>query len=361
MKKFQLNEDIVFTAKKGLFALWNLKNGEQYQIYDQKYLDRIYELTTLSGYRSATDNIDEELIDAGILELTTFDKASESPRQQWGWDDIAKIFHLGTKHNFPCDLSNDSENPEAAYVDFCESIAANIPPIHTERTGTVTSLPKPCLIELESSLLSTLKNRKTSRHFKCLDTDVKIVSDLLFTTFGKFHGDTHEEALAARGIKTIGYRRSSPSAGCLQATEAYLIALNVQGLEKGVYHYRPQDHALSLIKNDIVDLSKTLCHQTFATDASFLIVMTSRFDKLWWKYPHSRAYRSALMEVGHLSQTFNLSATAYKLNTWISGYFIDDMLNKLLEVDGTNEHSLFVIASGPGYSDPISPNMQKLI
>ncbi|MBH3391744.1 hypothetical protein I5S62_21840 [Pseudomonas putida] len=90
MKKFQLNEDIVFTAKKDVFALWNLKNGEQYQIYDQKYLDRIYELTTLSGYRSATDNIDEELIDAGILELTTFDKASESPRQQWGWDDIAK-------------------------------------------------------------------------------------------------------------------------------------------------------------------------------------------------------------------------------------------------------------------------------
>lgn len=43
MKKYQLNEDIVFTAKKGVFALWNLKNGEQYQIYDQKYLDRIYD------------------------------------------------------------------------------------------------------------------------------------------------------------------------------------------------------------------------------------------------------------------------------------------------------------------------------
>ncbi|HEN8707723.1 MULTISPECIES: SagB/ThcOx family dehydrogenase [Pseudomonas] len=360
MKKYKINEDVIFTIKKGVFALWNLTNGEQYQIYDHKYLDRIYELTTFSEPRAAVDNIDEDLIDAGILELATTKTDFEKP-QQWGWDEIAKIFHLGTKHNFPCDLSKDSENPEAAYVDFCESIAANMPSIHIERDGAITNLPNPSLLQLEASLLNTLKNRKTSRHFKNIETDVHIVSDLLFATFGKFHGDTHEDALARRGIKTIGYRRSSPSAGCLQATEAYLIALNVKGLQKGIYHYRPQDHSLSLVKHDIVDLSKTLCHQTFATEASFLIVMTSRFDKLWWKYPHSRAYRSALLDVGHLSQTFNLSATAYKLDTWLSGYFIDDMLNKLLEVDGINEHSIFVMASGAGYSDPISPNMQKLI
>ncbi|WP_409280247.1 SagB/ThcOx family dehydrogenase [Pseudomonas sp. KCJK8751] len=361
MNNYKLNEDIVLTVKKGVFALWNLSNGEQYQIFDTKYLDRIHEITTLTGYRVAVDDIDDELIDAGILELALTNKGIEEPYQQWGWDDIAKIFHLGTKHNFPCDLSNESENPEAAYVDFCESIAGNMPSIHIERSGAITRLPAPCLSELETSLLGTLKNRKTSRHFKNLETDISVISDLLFSTFGKFHGDTHEQELAARGIKTIGYRRSSPSAGCLQATEAYLIALNVTGLQKGVYHYRPQDHALSLINNEVINLSKTLCHQTFATEASFLIAMTSRFDKLWWKYPHSRAYRSALLEVGHLSQTFNLCATAYKLNTWISGYFIDNMLNELLEVDGINEHSLFVMAAGPGYSDPISPNMQKLI
>jgi len=184
---------------------------------------------------------------------------------------------------------------------------------------------------------------------------------LRFNTFGKFHGETHEQELALRGVKTFGYRRSSPSAGCLQATEAYVIALNVKGLRQSIYHYRPQDHSLSLINKHIEDLSKTLCHQVFATDAAFLIAMTSRFDKLWWKYPHSRAYRSALLEIGHLSQTFNLAATAYNLNTWITGYFIDDMLNSLLKIDGVNEHSIFVMASGPGYSDPLSPNMQKLL
>ena len=255
---YKLNEDIVFTVKKGVFALWNLTNGEQYQIYDTKYLDRIHEITTLTGYRAAVDDIDNELIDAGILELVTTNKDIDEAHSQWGWDDIAKIFHLGTKHNFPCDLSNELENPEAAYVDFCESIAGNMPAIHIERAGPITRLPAPCLYELETPLLSVLKNRKTSRHFKNLETDISIVSDLLFSTFGKFHGDIHEKALAARGIRTIGYRRSSPSAGCLQATEAYLIALNVHGLKKGAYHYRPQDHVLSMINKEDIELSKKI-------------------------------------------------------------------------------------------------------
>ncbi|MNY40178.1 Nitroreductase family protein [compost metagenome] len=89
--------------------------------------------------------------------------------------------------------------------------------------------------------------------------------------------------------------------------------------------------------------------------------MSSRFDKLWWKYPHSRAYRSALMDVGHLSQTFNLVATAHNLNTWLTGYFIDDLLNKLIKIDGFKEHSLFVVAGGHGLQDPISPGVVKLL
>lgn len=76
---------------------------------------------------------------------------------------------------------------------------------------------------------------------------------------------------------------------------------------------------------------------------------------------HSRAYRSALLDVGHLSQTFNLVATAYELNTWVTGYFIDDMLNDMVCIDGVKEHSIFVAAAGPGYSDPLSPGIQKLL
>jgi hypothetical protein len=67
------------------------------------------------------------------------------------------------------------------------------------------------------------------------------------------------------------------------------------------------------------------------------------------------------MDVGHLSQTFNLVATAHNLNTWLTGYFIDDLLNNLIKIDGFKEHSLFVLAGGHGVQDPLSPGVVKLL
>ncbi|CAI8749125.1 SagB/ThcOx family dehydrogenase [Pseudomonas donghuensis] len=362
MSKYNINENIIFTVSKGRFVAWNLQTGHQYDFFDRRFLDRFYELTTsrLLPYHPAAE--DDTLTEAGFLETSVNSSRPDGYTQSnWGWDDIARIFHLGSKHNFPSDLSDQNENPETGYVAFCESIAERMPTIDTEREGKTFPLPPNSLSELSTSLVKTLKQRKTSRHFKNSKIDLEIVSNLLFATFGKIHGDSHQHDLAARGVKTVGYRRSSPSAGCLQATEAYLIALNVNSLERGIYHYRSHQHALTLVSEKIEHLNKALCHQAFASDASFLIVMTSRFDKLWWKYPHSRAYRSALLDVGHLSQTFNLVATAYELNTWVTGYFIDDMLNDMVCIDGVKEHSIFVAAAGPGYSDPLSPGIQKLL
>lgn len=363
MKQYKVNENCIVTFSKGKFVAWNLDTGEQYEIFERRFLDRIYELATTEGAPHSQEAEDEELLDANlVLEVLDGDPdKSVKPQVEWGWDDIAKIFHLGSKHNFPSDLSSSDENPEVGYLNFCESIAGSTPTLDIEREGVCVPLPLANLAELSRDLSSVLQQRKTSRHFKKIPVDLSTISDLLFTTFGKFHGDTHCQELAARGVKTVGYRRSSPSAGCLQATEAYLVALDVKGLPRGVYHYRAHSHSLTLIREEIHDLGKSLCHQDFACDASCLVIMTSRFDKLWWKYPHSRAYRSALLDVGHLSQTFNLVATAYNLNTWITGYFIDDMLNDLVRADGINEHTIFVAAAGPGFSDPLSPNIKKLL
>lgn len=359
MNSITINEDIIFTVRSGKFLVWNLRSGEQYEIFEKRYLDRLYELTTALPLAYVSSEEDHELSEAGLLE--TRNEPSAPKETQWGWDDIAKIFHLGSKHNFPADLSSESESAEQGYLDFCESIANDIPCINIEKDGKIISLPSHSPSSLATPLISTLMNRKTSRHFEPAPVSLEVVANLLFTTFGKIHGDTHIRELEKRGVKSVGYRRSSPSAGCLQATEAYLIALNVNDLPMGIYHYRSHQHSLTLVNEEISDLNKTLCHQSFASDAAFLIVMTSRFDKLWWKYPHSRAYRSALLDVGHLSQTFNLAATALGMNTWITGYFIDDLLNEIVGADGIKEHSIFVAAAGPGHSDPLSPEMQKLI
>lgn len=366
MQTYDIDDNVVITMADNSFVLWNLTTGDQYQIVDRRYLDRLYELTTqIDNEYSPTDQ-DASLIEARILSIDqngTPTLRSISNNTHWGWDLISKIFHYGTKHTAGGEAGSEGEGDEQGYLKFCKSIEHSAPVIEVEKSGPVTSLPEFAGQALhERSLKKALWERMTSRSFENTPVALPSVSDILYATFGKIHGDSHILTLAERGIKTVGYRRSSPSAGCLQASEAYLIALNVDGLDKGVYHYRSHTHELTKVATRAnLEIERTLCYQSFAKEAAFLIVITSNFEKLWWKYPHSRAYRSALLDVGHLSQTFGLVAGAYGLDTWLTGYFVDDLLNELIAANGSTEHSIFVVAAGHGKSDPISPQILKEI
>ena len=94
-------------------------------------------------------------------------------------------------------------------------------------------------------------------------------------------------------------------------------------------------------------LGTYLCNQLWSNDLPFAIVMTCTFEKLWWKYPHSRAYRPMLMELGHLSQTLNLCIVAKGLKPWLTAYFHDKELDNVLNV-GKAEHAFLVVGGGHG-------------
>lgn len=360
------NEDLVITFAEGVVGLWNLRSGEQFEIYEQRFVERIYELYETLAVEYQYQSEDSVLLQAGVL--LQGDEAEryhvEKAKGPWGWDLLSKIFHFGTKHKGVGETSErDKGYTASGYLDYCESIYSSAPDIEIERLGRKYELPRYSTGSLsKNSLEEALLNRITSRNFIEEPIHTNLISDVLYMTFGKVHGDRRKEEFSERGIITVGYRRSSPSAGCLQATEAYLIANRIDGIPRGVYHYQPGDHSLTHI-NELNDypMDKALCYQEFALQAAFLIVLTSRFDKLWWKYPHSRAYRSGLMDIGHLSQTYYLVAGAYGLNTWCTGYFIDDMLNELVNADGFKEHALFILAGGPGTFDPLNPSIEGAI
>lgn len=111
-------------------------------------------------------------------------------------------------------------------------------------------------------------------------------------------------------------RRSSPSGGGLNACEGYVYVQHVTGPKAGVYAYSSDLHALSLI-SPLPDepFGRWLCGQHFINTLPVGLFITSRFDKLWWKYEHSRAYRMAYVEAGHIAQTFQLVATQLGLDT----------------------------------------------
>ena len=62
-------------------------------------------------------------------------------------------------------------------------------------------------------------------------------------------------------------QRVVPSAGALYPIEMYLVALNIEGLEVGLYHYHPKDRLLDLLRAEELrsDIESTVLYPEIAT------------------------------------------------------------------------------------------------
>jgi len=328
---------------KGEVLLWDYGNHQQFFLEDD-YLQRLLSFVRDPVFQP------ENPIDQHLLQEKIFVENLENTHEKWGWDVISQIFHVGTKDIPLAHSCDDFGQFITEYVQFCEEQAKNgLVDLNTEKEGEIYTLPTPSLNVLDKTLGEVLQNRMTSRFFdreKSLTLDE--VSCLLYATFGQIHGSWKE--FESLGLQTLALRKSSPSAGGLHATEAYIVASNIEGLPRGIYHYRSHQHVLSLISSDWnpAQLGSLLAGQAFAEDLPLGVFMTSRFEKLWEKYRHSRNYRLALLDVGHLSQTFHLCATAMGLESWLTGIFLDTDINRLLKIDNTSEQMLFFVGAGRG-------------
>ena len=339
LSKEPMKPEFFIQIGDGKLFLWNYRRHEQFEI-DLSTLTRLVELS-----RDASElNLckDHEIAQSKCMNF--------SYPIDWGWDCLSRIFHIGTQ--LPHSLSDQGEQcaDYTGYIEFCNSIADRIPILTTSRGDGRIDLPQPRWKSIRQiSVSAALQQRYTCRNFSGEPVALELLSDALWATFGAIHGfnkDEYEEA----GFQTFGYRRSSPSGGCLQPSEPYLIVLNVEDIAPGLYHYRSHEHSLGLIGSHIKreDLTRLLCGQSCAEDLAYGVFITSRFDKMWWKYPHSRAYRVALMDIGCLAQTFQLVSTAQGIQSWLTGYFMDRQVNDLLGLNDTLESSMFFLGAGKG-------------
>lgn len=183
-----------------------------------------------------------------------------------------------------------------------------------------------------SSLLSVLRARRSCRTYAGEPLSLEAVSELAFHALGTPDG---------------GYRRCVPSAGGLYPLELYVVALDVTGLDAGLYHYDVRSHALRQLEEG--DCRSRLAQTVFIEDAvakaGAMMVLTSVFGRSKIKYGE-RAYRFALLEAGHVMQNICLAATVLGLGTCPVGGFIDDTMNDLLDVDGIEEAALYAVTIG---------------
>lgn len=186
-----------------------------------------------------------------------------------------------------------------------------------------------------------LLERRTWRQFSDRPVKLSELGTLLGFTWGV------QRWIKARGLGSFALK-TSPSGGALHPIEAYVLALRVSGLPRGLYHYAADTHCLELLRRGATarQLVDYTAGQWWYRSTGALVLMTAVFPRSQWKYESPRTYRVVLAEAGHFCQTFCLVATWLGLAPFCTLALADSRVEKDLGVDGVTESVLYAAGVG---------------
>lgn len=144
--------------------------------------------------------------------------------------------------------------------------------------------------------------------------------------------------------------RTAPSAGALYPIETYLVANNVAGLPRGLYHYSIRRHALELLRQaDLrVQAARAALDQETCAEAAAVFIWTAVFGRSVWKY-RQRAYRYVYLDAGHIAENLALASAGMGLGSCQIAALYDDEANALVGVDDVEESVIYMSVVGvPG-------------
>jgi SagB-type dehydrogenase family enzyme len=163
------------------------------------------------------------------------------------------------------------------------------------------------------SLTDAIETRHSVREFAEEGPSANQLGELLYRS-ARVRGLS--DAVGAGDVPYTISSRPYPSAGSLYELELYLTVDRADGLPRGIYHYDPDGHALTLINERTDDVDELLDSAMVQTGARrrppTLITMTARIGRLSWVYD-SISYATTLKHVGVLQQTLYLVATSLGL------------------------------------------------
>lgn len=140
--------------------------------------------------------------------------------------------------------------------------------------------------------------------------------------------------------------RSWASAGARFPLEIYIVNFNIKGLEKGVYHYNVKQHSLECIyERDVRKQIIECANQSWVHKTGALVLISAVFDRTKIKYGE-RGYRFVFLDAGHIAQNMYLVSTSMNLGCCAIGGFLDDKINKILDIDGTKESVIYLLGIG---------------
>jgi SagB-type dehydrogenase family enzyme len=254
--------------------------------------------------------------------------------RDWGVE--ARFFHFATKHAFRWGQALNRQRYTRAFLKRHPQPAQlkSYPEAHQ------VGLPRQA-VRPHSEFERVLLARRTHRRFGPGKISLEQISAILDLTWG-IKGHLLWPGLGQLLLKT------SPSGGARHSLEVYLFALRVEGLRRGVYHYRADRHSLELIHGRAGEdrLVKLCAGQDWIRQCSALFMMTAVLPRVMWRYRFSRTYRVVLLEAGHFCQTFCLVATWLGLAPFCTAALVDPKIEQELDLDGATETVLYAAGVG---------------
>lgn len=133
------------------------------------------------------------------------------------------------------------------------------------------------------------------------------------------------------------------SVACLYELEIYIGLNRCSGLNRGIYHYDPLWHTLTLINDDVAVLDGMLDMAMIAAGShqrpAALLTIAARMSRIAWVLG-SAAYATTLLHVGALQQVFYLSAKAMGLAAHAVPVDAGDRVDRSLKLEWPAEVSV---------------------
>ena len=141
------------------------------------------------------------------------------------------------------------------------------------------------------------------------------------------------------------YLRSAPSAGGLYPAEIYIVSRGTSLLEAGLYNYQVRTHSLWRFWSDHPwqDLQASCFWHPALETTQLALVVSAVFERSAWRY-RDRAYRRVFLDSGHLLGNLEVAGTLCDYRPHLIGGFADELVNRLLYLDGKSEGAIALLA-----------------
>ncbi len=188
-----------------------------------------------------------------------------------------------------------------------------------------------------ADLTQAIGDRKSHRTYLNYGLSLEELAYLLWCTQG------------LRGKVTHGHAyRNVPSAGCRHALETYLVILDVDGLDPGIYRYLPLSHQLVFeFSDDMLSEKMVIASlgQPYPGKSAVTFIWVAIPYRMEWRYGLA-AHKVIALDAGHVCQNLYLACEAIDAGACAIAAYDQEELDELLGLDGEEAFSIYIASVG---------------